>query len=619
MSKITIQCRLTANETTRHQLWQLMVEKNTPLINELLKQLAEHPDLETWKQKGKIPLGTVKNLCHPLRTNPKFIGQPGRFYSSAISLVDYIYKSWLKLQRRLECQLQGQQRWLSMLRSDEELVTECDRTLEEIQLKATQILSNDLNEEDKSIASQLFDLYDETEDIFTRSAIVYLLKNGCKVRQKPEDQKKLAQRRRQTEIKIARLLEKLDGKAPQGRDLTGQKWLNTLLTAATQVPQDETQVKSWQDILLTECKSIPYPIAYESNEDLTWSKNEKGRLNVKFNGLEKFIGKYTFQIYCDKRQLSLFQRFYEDQEIRKASKNNHSGALFTLRSARIAWQEGKGKGEPWNVNRLILFCTWDTLLLTAEGTDLVRQQKAEAIATTITNMKENGDLNQRQQAFIKRKQTSLARINNPFPRPNKPLYKGKSHLILGIAIKLTKPATVAVVDGTTNEAISYRSTKQLLGKNYHLLNRKRQQKHILSHQRNVAQRHHANNKFGESELGQYIDRLLAKAIIKLAKEYQAGSIVVPKVEDIREIIQTEVQVKAEAKISGCIEKQKEYAKKYRTNIHNWSYGRLIDNIKAQAAKAGIDIEENKQSIRGSPTEQAKEIALSAYRSRSTPR
>ncbi len=497
-------------------------------------------------------------------------------------------------------QLHGQQRWLSILKSDEELVAESDRTLAEIKHKATQILSNYLNEEDKSISSQLFNFYDEIEDTYIRSGIIYLLKNGYKIRQKPEDPKKFAKLRRKTEIKIERLIKKLNGKAPQGRDLTGQKWLNTLLTATTQVPQDEAQAKSWQDILLTKSKSIPYPIAYESNEDLTWGKNEKGRLNVRFNGLEKFIGKYTFQIYCDKRQIALFQRFYEDQEIKKSSKDKHSSALFTLRSARIAWQERKGKGEPWNVNRLILYCTFETLLLSAEGTDLVRHVKAEAIAKTLTKIKEKSDLNQKEQAFLKRKQTSLARINNPFPRPHKPLYRGKYNLLLGVAIKLDKPATIAIVDGITNKVLSYRSTKQLLGKNYHLLNRQRQQKHILSHQRNVAQKHHANNKFGESELGQYIDRLLAKAIIELAKKYQVGSIVVPKIENIREIIQTEVQVRAEAKIPGCIEKQKEYAKKYRTNIHNWSYGRLIDNIKAQAAKAGVVIEESKQPIRGSP-------------------
>ena len=251
-------------------------------------------------------------------------------------------------------------------------------------------------------------------------------------------------------------------------------------------------------------------------------------------------------------------------------------------------------------------------MLTQEGTELVRQEKAEAIAKTLTKMNNKGDLNQKQQAFIERKKTSLARIKNPFPRPSKPLYQGQPNILLGVAIQLDKLATVAIVDSISNKTITYRSTKQLLGKNYYLLNRQRQQKHILSHQRNVAQRHHRNNKFGESELGQYIDRLLAKAIIKIAKEYQAGSIVIPKIEDLREITQIEVQVRAEAKIPGCIEKQKEYAKKYRMNVHNWSYGRLIDNIQAQAAKTNISVEETKQSIRGSPYEQAKNIAMKAY-------
>lgn len=126
-----------------------------------------------------------------------------------------------------------------------------------------------------------------------------------------------------------------------------------------------------------------------------------------------------------------------------------------------------------------------------------------------------------------------------------------------MAIQLEKPATIAIVDGATGRAITYRSTKQLLGKNYPLLNRQRQQKHFLAHKRNVAQRHHVNNRFGESELGQYIDRLLVKAIVKLAKEYRAGCIVIPRIKNKRDIIQAEVKAKAEAKIPGCIEKQKE--------------------------------------------------------------
>jgi hypothetical protein len=60
-------------------------------------------------------------------------------------------------------------------------------------------------------------------------------------------------------------------------------------------------------------------------------------------------------------------------------------------------------------------------------------------------MKEKGDLNEKQQAFIKHKTATLDRINNPFPRSNQPLYQGQSHILIGVAIGLEKSATVAVV------------------------------------------------------------------------------------------------------------------------------------------------------------------------------
>ncbi|WP_413176220.1 hypothetical protein [Anabaena azotica] len=49
------------------------------------------------------------------------------------------------------------------------------------------------------------------------------------------------------------------------------------------------------------------------------------------------------------------------------------------------------------------------------------------------------------------------------------------------------------------------------------------------------------NKFGDSELGESIDRLLAKEIIAIAQTYKAGSIVLPKLGDMREQIQSEIQ------------------------------------------------------------------------------
>ncbi len=89
-------------------------------------------------------------------------------------------------------------------------------------------------------------------------------------------------------------------------------------------------------------------------------------------------------------------------------------------------------------------------------------------------------------------------------------------------------------------------------------------------------------------------------------------IAVPKIEDMREIVQSEIKAKAEAKIPGYEEGQKKYAKQYRINVHNWSYGRLIENITTQASKLGIEIAEVKQPVRGSPTEKARDIAIAMY-------
>ena len=227
-------------------------------------------------------------------------------------------------------------------------------------------------------------------------------------------------------------------------------------------------------------------------------------------------------------------------------------------------------------------------------------------------MKNKGELTTNQQAFVKRKHATLAKLHNSFPRPSKKLYQGKENHILGVAMGLDKPATVAIVDSKTGKAIAYRSIKQLLGKNYRLLNRQRQQKQALSHLRHKAQKRSADNQKGESNLGEYVDRLIAQAIVNLAKEYQVGAIAVPKIEGMRDIIQSEIKAKAEAKIPGYEAGQKKYAKQYRVNIHNWSYGRLVESITTQANKVGITIEEVKQPVRGSPTEKGKVMAIALY-------
>jgi len=218
MSQITIQCRLVASESTRQQLWQLMAEKNTPLINELLSQIGKHSKFETWRQKGKHSTGIVKELCEPLKTDPRFMGQPARFYTSAITSVNYTYKSWFALMKRFQSQLDGKLRWLEMLNSDKELVEVYGISLDELRSKSAEILAQlapqnpaeiqpakvkkakkgkkfPTSDNERTLSKNLFDAYSNTEDNLTRCAISYLLKNGCKINYKEENPEKFAQRR----------------------------------------------------------------------------------------------------------------------------------------------------------------------------------------------------------------------------------------------------------------------------------------------------------------------------------------------------------------------------------------------------------------------------------------
>ncbi|PZO41941.1 MAG: hypothetical protein DCF19_08735 [Pseudanabaena frigida] len=634
MSNITIQCRLITNESTRQMLWQLMAERNTPLVNELLEQVGQHPKFDAWRQSGRLPTHVVREFCKVLKVDSRFIGQPARFYESAIRVVDYIYKSWLAIQRKLQRKLEGKIRWLEMLKSDIELAENCDRDLEAIRTKATEILSqittasvksntqqkgsknkktkkNTVSEGNRSISSILFDQYAEYEDSFSKCAIAYLLKNGCKVNSNEEDPDKFKKRHNVLKNQVKRLTEQLIARMPKGRDLTGQSWFETLITAATTAPENEEEASSWQANLLRKSIAVPFPITFETNEDMSWSVNQKGKLCVRFNGLSEC----SFEVYCDKRQIHWFKRFLEDQQIKRDSKDQFSSALFTLRSGRLAWQENEDKGDPWTVHRLTLFCTIDTRLWSAEGTEQVRQEKATEIVKTITQTEAKGSLNKNQESFIKRKKSTLARINNPFPRPHKLIYAGQPHISVGVSLGLKQPATVAVVDVNTGKVLIYRSIRQLLGDDYNLLHRQRYQQRTSAHQRHKAQKTFTFSQSNQAELGQHVDRLIAKAVLAIAQEFKASSIVLPKLGDVREIVQTEIQTRAEEKIPGCVEVQKKYAKQFRVNIHQWSYSRLIQSIQSQAVKIGIAIEEGQQPARGSPQEKARELAIAAYQSR----
>lgn len=726
MSVITIQCRLVSDESSLRLLWELMAEKNTPLINELLEQLGKHPDFETWLEKGEVPEETIKKICNSLKKQERFADQPGRFYTSAVTLVKEVYKSWFALQKRRQRQIEGKERWLRMLKSDMELKQESQCSLDVIKVKATEILTSfvakfaqNKNKQSKTkkgkktkknkeislnttLFGGLFDTYDKTEDCLSKCALAYLLKNNCQVSEVDEDPEQYAKGKRKKEIEIERLRNQIKSRKPQGRDITAENWLKTLEEATNKVPLNENEAKSWQASLLKVNSYMPYPIDYESNLDLDWfihsdvatkiklitaclkilkwsldcgsysfmryiysevgyifnkdvnllldseelipilqiyflkfalySKtysfmmyvfdkllkinNRKGRLFVKFNGLKKNIKNPEFYVCCDYRQLHYFQRFRQDWQIWHDNQEKYSAGLFLLRSARLLWQERKGKGTPWTIHRLILQCSIETRLWTQEETKLVRLEKINEAEKTISNMEQKGSLTKNQVTYLKKELTTRHKLNNPFPeRPTKPLYQGKSNILVGVSLGLDKPATVAVVDAANNKVLAYRSVKQLLGNNYNLLNRQRQQQARLLHERHKAQKQNAPNSFGESELGQYLDRLLADAIVAIAKTYSAGSIVLPKLGDMREIIQSEVQARAEKKIPGYKEGQQNYAKDYRISVHRWSYGRLIESIEIQANKSGISIESCSQPIRGSKQEQARDLALFAYKER----
>ena len=491
---------------------------------------------------------------------------------------------------------------------------------------------------------------------------MYLLKNGCQIdknNEDDEDPEEYALRRRKKEIEIENLQKQLRSRLPSGRDLQ-HKFCDQALDAIEDnyAPEDNTEARLLQDNLSRKSATVPYPVAYESNTDLTWLENEERNLLVKFNGL----GDHKFEIRCDTRQLDWFRRFLEDQKLKENSKQDKkkglreseiSSALFGLRSGRILWREGKYfykrkknligafyllffnrdyelalfilqsyiaigrqlRQQPWNYHKLYLQCSVDTRLWTQEGTELVAEQKTTKSNNVIVQTEEKGNLDLEQQKHIKRKQTQLANLKNLPERPHRDLYKGNPSIILGVSLGLEKPVTVAVVDVVSGRVLTYHSAKQLLGKNYKLLNRQRQEKLRLSIKRHKAQKRNAPNNFGESNLGQYVDRLFANAIIKLARFFQVSSIVLPEVRQIREITQSEVQTKAERKIKGYKEGQKKYAKQYRVNVHNWSYGRLTDFINQKANTAGIPIEKVRQPLGGNNQEQAKNIAIAAYNSR----
>jgi hypothetical protein len=356
MSQITIQCQLFADEAARKYLWQLMTERNTPLVNELLRLVALHPDFVTWRKRGKLPTAEVTTLAKTLKTDPRFSNQPSKFHISAAKTVLYAIKSWLAIQKRTQQRLDGKLSWLKMLRTNEESIADCGQDLEHIRNKAQALIlryqsSEDSAESQKNLRKSLYQAYDlaeptpcqQNEGSLTRSAIAYLLKNRCQIpSDTDEDLKKFLKYRRKIENQVNRLTQQLENRLPQGRDLTGEKFLKTLEAATKNVPIDNAEASRWQSQLLKRPNLVPFPIVLESNMDLMWFSNPQGKIGLHVGG----ISEYEFTIGCGQRQLHYFQRFLSDYQTMLASGRQHTSSLFLLRSAKLIWVPRKDKGEP---------------------------------------------------------------------------------------------------------------------------------------------------------------------------------------------------------------------------------------------------------------------------------
>jgi IS605 OrfB family transposase len=318
--------------------------------------------------------------------------------------------------------------------------------------------------------------------------------------------------------------------------------------------------------------------------------------------------------------------------------------------------------KPWNTHRLYLHCTVDRRLLTAEGTQQVRVEKKQAILKELKGKEKLEEkelhelgLTQTQISSIKRKCSTLNRLehNSPPPRPSSVPYQGQPDISVGVSFSRHQPIAIAVVDVNKQEVLECQSAKQLLnggkaqfiwrnglkepvlkdgieqrhpnGGKLYVRKRKRvqwkpyrlvEQLH-RRHQQNARRRakQQQQNRYREdssdSNLGLYVDRLIAAEIVEFALQRKAGTIVIPQLKGVRESVESDIRAQAERLFPNEKERQKEYAQHYRASFHRWSYARLSECIRECAKKEGITVVQRKQSSQGDLEQKAIAIALSS--------
>jgi hypothetical protein len=535
-----------------------------------------------------------------------------------------------------------------------------------------------------SLMNFILDEYEKATDKIDCRAIGHLIRHNLVVSEEEERIEDIQLRIEKKRIEICRLEEQIDSSLPKGRDPTGERFIEKLVIA-TAVPEselDDSTEEYWSDWKVQKqlplLNPIPYPIIWGSAYDLYWSssnqqsqsakkrkrsKQPRERVQVRFNGKE--LKRHKFNIYCDRRQLTIFKQFLEDYVTLKNTPDDQkfSGGLLALRSACLVWKKepqsaikrrnkkrlaknqlssSETLDAPWETYRLYLHCTYDTRLTTNEGTEEVRLEKLEkaqkslelAEARVSSDIAETADPKEtkKQLQGLKSKRTGYKRLQNSSPvRLDANAYKGNPDIVLGISFDRRQPATVVVFDKSKQKVLECQTTKALLkirrakgvksGKG--ILKKQKEQCQLISRWRglrkhNLIQRseEQRQDKYrqsdSESNLGVYLDRLLASRIIHLAQRWHAGTIVLPGLGNIRESVESGIQAKAEGRFPNHKALQAKYAKQYRSEFHRWSYGRLIQYVKERAKHKGLLVLTGTQPKHGTEQEKALGAILSVY-------
>ncbi len=698
MPMLTIQSLLCASEETRQLFWVWM-EKYTFLVNELLEKIPQHSQFQEWQKKGDIPLKTVREILSPLKGAPQYAGLPGRFYTSAELMSCNTYKSWLALQKERQIRLTGKKRWLHAVESEFELSAITEFNPDKIRSKAGSLLKKATQKLEKEGGKQkelieiLLEEHDKTaKNPLSRRAINHLLINDLKISEEEQNLSELSERLEKKKVEIRRLEEQLTSRLPKGRDPTGQRYLQILchISASPELRDDPEKLEAELDKLTEQQQlplfnTLPYPIRFDSSGDLHWSlenlkskhwKHPKERICLDFKGVKGRI----FKIQCSRRQLPVFRQFLNDYQAHESllEEERFSEGLFALRSACLIWHKDEMRHrskkkkqidqqedqlKPWNTHRLYLHCTVDRRLLTAEGTEQVREEKKKKTIEALkgkenleeSHLKQLG-LNKNQISSVKRQKTTLNRLENysPPPRPNAKPSEGQSHIVVGVSFSRYEPVTIAIVDVEKKEVLECQSAKELLNRgeaHYIWRNGKKELLKIDGTERQhpnggklyirkgkqvqwkpyrlvkqLHQRHQHNwrqrakqqqqNRYrqdnSDSNLGLYVDRIISSEIVELALKRKAGTIVIPQLHGIRESIESDIRAQAERRFPHDKERQKEYLKDYRSSFHRWSYGRLSECIKERAQAESIAVVVQKQPSGGNLEQKAIAMALSSY-------